>query len=262
LAGLHFHWPSEHIIDNGSHVLELHAVHLNNGLPPETVIDDALGVGLAVLGVLFDIGEENAYLKPFTDKLKQIKYKGQETNVKIDLKSLMEAVTKSSDFYAYRGSLTTPGCHESVTWVVYKEKLTISQEQLDAFNGIYVTEEGAAEPELVSLYGNNRPIQKDNGRTLFDKTGATEGCDEFGEKKNKCKKLDICKWSKRESCTMEDAMTANCAQYDGKKNKCNKKSKKGCTYMKKKCQCLLPAYKKKRCLNTMNVGFVPIDGRK
>ena len=36
-------------------------------------------------------------------------------------------------YYSYKGSLTTPPCSESVTWIVMEEPVQVSQDQLDAF---------------------------------------------------------------------------------------------------------------------------------
>ena len=33
-------------------------------------------------------------------------------------------------YYRYKGSLTTPGCHESVTWTVFEKPIDISQAQV------------------------------------------------------------------------------------------------------------------------------------
>lgn len=36
----------------------------------------------------------------------------------------------ATDFYRYRGSLTTPPCYESVQWTVFRQPLTISADQV------------------------------------------------------------------------------------------------------------------------------------
>ena len=43
------------------------------------------------------------------------------------LKPMLPAIVK---FFRYSGSLTTPGCSESVTWTVFKESVKISQTQV------------------------------------------------------------------------------------------------------------------------------------
>merc|ERR1712136_261370 len=54
-----------------------------------------------------------------------------------------------STYWSYKGSLTTPGCKEAVTWVIFQRLLPIAQVQANAFS---------------SLYCNNyRPVQ--NGRS-------------------------------------------------------------------------------------------------
>merc|ERR1711962_311854 len=42
-----------------------------------------------------------------------------------------------STYWTYKGSLTTPGCEEAVTWVVFDRKLPIAQVQANAFSSLY-----------------------------------------------------------------------------------------------------------------------------
>jgi len=50
------------------------------------------------------------------------------------------------------GSLTTPPCSEGVLWLVMKEPIPISADQLSIFNRLYPM--------------NARPLQKSSGRVI------------------------------------------------------------------------------------------------
>ena len=56
------------------------------------------------------------------------------------------------DYYTYMGSLTTPPCSEGVLWLVMKEPVEISPDQLIIFSRLYPM--------------NARPIQKNSGRLI------------------------------------------------------------------------------------------------
>ena len=56
------------------------------------------------------------------------------------------------NFFRYNGSLTTPGCSESVIWTVFRHSLSISEGQLSFFRSL---EDGQGRP----LVNNFRPLQ-------------------------------------------------------------------------------------------------------
>lgn len=140
LVQYHFHSPSEHAIDGKLYDMEMHLVHKNSEGK------------LAVVGLMFRAGEENAILAPLWDNApeeesKQLKRVG---GVMIDLPSL---VPDAGRYYNYTGSLTTPPCTEGVSWFVMADALEASEEQISHFTEIT---HGAT----------NRPLQAANGRRV------------------------------------------------------------------------------------------------
>uniref|UniRef100_A0A452R7I3 Carbonic anhydrase 1 n=1 Tax=Ursus americanus TaxID=9643 RepID=A0A452R7I3_URSAM len=69
----------------------------------------------------------------------------------------------SLDYWTYSGSLTHPPLHESVTWIICKEKIGISPQQLAQFRSLLSTVEG---DKAVPMQRNNRPPQPLNDRIV------------------------------------------------------------------------------------------------
>ena len=133
----HFHSPSEHRIDGKSFPLEVHIVHAN-----------AEGQ-LAVLGLMFDEGEEN----PMLHQLTGFRPAGMEPYTgPVDYNLVIAGL---DEYYAYNGSLTTPPCSEGVLWVVLKNPVTASREQIDRFYNAMGAD-------------TNRPIQPRNARAVLE----------------------------------------------------------------------------------------------
>lgn len=88
--------------------------------------------GLAVLGMLLKESDDAAHeeLQKVIDQLPAIRYKGQRSTfpAEVDPAKLLPAGSKS--FWTYPGSLTTPPLLESVTWIVFKEPVLVSKEQV------------------------------------------------------------------------------------------------------------------------------------
>lgn len=121
LVQFHFHSPSEHTLAGESYEMEVHLVHKDE--------QD----NLAVLGVLMEEGEKNKTLKDM--------WKWMPTSVGTSPKTVKlnpsELVPTDLSTFQYDGSLTTPPCSEGVKWSVSDSSISLSSEQLQAFQHLY-----------------------------------------------------------------------------------------------------------------------------
>ncbi|KAH9515202.1 Carbonic anhydrase 14, partial [Bulinus truncatus] len=164
---LHFHWGedsargSEHQVDSQSFPMELHIVHYRKSLKNFTAAASKYH-GLAVLGFFFEISSgENIGLKQIIYNLNNVDVPGKWTSIPaFSLNSFLPL--HRSDFYRYDGSLTTPGCTESVIWTVFKDTIKISKKQLAAFDQVQTIDGGIQKP----MVNNYRPVQPLNLRVV------------------------------------------------------------------------------------------------
>lgn len=140
----HFHWGhakhhgSEHLIDGKAYPLELHIVSYNKDLYDDVLAALPEKQGLAVLGVMFQKSEEdNKDLEPLIAAMEQVKDPDEGHQVEIEPLSLRNLLPHDiSRYYRYNGSLTTPGCFESVAWTVFAHPKSISARQMRKFREI------------------------------------------------------------------------------------------------------------------------------
>ncbi|XP_037793615.1 carbonic anhydrase 7-like [Penaeus monodon] len=165
-AQFHFHWGSistqgsEHTINGHAYAAELHLVHFKTeyGSLTEAV---AHNDGLAVLGIMLLGGlVDNPKLTPIIDGLATITNGGTEEHLAtmLPLQDLLPPNTNT--FYRYSGSLTTPTCNEVVTWTVFQEPISISENQLEEFRKLL------GDDGQHHIVDNFRPVQHLNGRTV------------------------------------------------------------------------------------------------
>jgi carbonic anhydrase len=62
---------------------------------------------------------------------------------------------ENRDYYSFNGSLTTPPCSEGVKWMVMKQPVSVSKDQVEAF-------------KRVMGHPNNRPVQPVNNRVILE----------------------------------------------------------------------------------------------
>lgn len=139
LLQAHFHDPSEHHLDGVAFPMEMHLVHRR-----------ADG-GLAVVGVLFREGAENAALAPLWSSFPGEPGREHGANVVFDAAALLPS---DRVHFEYQGSLTTPPCTEGVEWFVMHSPLEASPAQVAA---------------LRSAIGENaRAVQAANARAITE----------------------------------------------------------------------------------------------
>ncbi|XP_022792080.1 carbonic anhydrase 2-like [Stylophora pistillata] len=162
----HFHWGSdktkgsEHTLDGKAYAAELHFVSYNTRYSGFDVAKNKSD-GLAVLGVFIEVGGETnqafSFLTEYATKLANSS--SSWSNIRPFGLAPMLPWTTLQKYFRYHGSLTIPGCQESVTWTLFKESVKISSEQMKSLRNLT----NASGKQLVNNY---RPVQPLNKRTV------------------------------------------------------------------------------------------------
>lgn len=128
---------SEHLINSHSYAAELQFMAYNSHLYKSYSEAQQKPNGLLGISVLINESPENTTADNKTmaagspldnllvDRLDWLRFRGDSTLVKgFNLSSLL---ADPEHFVGYDGSLTTPGCHESVSWLILNKPLAITQ---------------------------------------------------------------------------------------------------------------------------------------
>lgn len=140
LKQFHFHAPSENHIDGKSYALEGHLVHADKD------------GNLAVIALMYNEGAESKALAQIWAALPEKADTKGALSAAFDATQLLPA---KRDYYRFNGSLTTPPCTEGVRWLVMKEPLTVSKQQIEQFS------------HAMGGHPNNRPVQTVNARPVL-----------------------------------------------------------------------------------------------
>ncbi len=140
LLQLHFHHPSEERINHRNFAMVAHLVHR-----------DYMS-RLAVVAILLEPGPAN----PVIDKFWTYMPLGKGDRVAMPAASveLAKLLPKDQRYYQFMGSLTTPPCSEEVLWMILKQPVTLSHQQMRLF--------------AQQFPNNARPVQPINGRVIRD----------------------------------------------------------------------------------------------
>ena len=144
LIQYHLHTPSEHTLDGVYYDAEIHLVHMNEAKNT-----------LAVIGIFVQQGNKTSYSEFFETMIHEENHQHEHDETKFQDfdPTLFSKELLSSEYYHYKGSLTTPPCSEGVNWFVMSSPIFASPEQL----------------QRLKLYQrhNSRPVQPLYERTLL-----------------------------------------------------------------------------------------------
>lgn len=171
LKRLHFHSPSEHLIDGVAHDMEAHIVH--NCDDDSTIV---ISVFLEVprnANSSFPILSPSAFSEPlnedsgsnvFLSKLGwdnlDVSSREKYTPVTASL-NLHELLPSSLAYYHYEGSLTTPPCSPKVIWYVLQSPMSISARQLQLYKQRFGPNARPVQPI------NDRKVTRNKANALF-----------------------------------------------------------------------------------------------
>lgn len=140
LQQFHFHRPGEERINGRQFDMAAHLVH-----------QDAQG-RLAIVAVPMERGPDDRpqpLIQTVWANLPLEKGEVVQAQAQIDLNQLLPA---DRGYYTYMGSLTTPPCTEGVLWMVMRQPVQLTAQQIDVFGRLHAM--------------NARPLQAGSGRLI------------------------------------------------------------------------------------------------
>jgi carbonic anhydrase len=137
LTEFHFHRPAEERVNGKAFDMVIHFSHR-----------DDQGK-LAMIAVLLEKGAEHPLIQTLWNNMPL------EVNQEVapaEILDLNKLLPEDRSYYTYMGSLTMPPCTEDVLWMVFKQPVKVSEDQIAIFSRLY--------------RNNARPVQPANGRLV------------------------------------------------------------------------------------------------
>ncbi|KFD65885.1 hypothetical protein M514_07031 [Trichuris suis] len=162
-VGLKDQTGSEHAIDEEKFSGEVQIYGYNIDLYRN--FSDAMKMpnGLAGLSAVIEIHSfTNPELKYFASVASDVMHKGR--SIPFSSLSIHYLLPETSQYVTYEGSLTFPGCHESVTWLIMNKPVYINHKDLKMLRELQRSDEHASSP--MYLGGGGRKLMAINRRVI------------------------------------------------------------------------------------------------
>lgn len=140
LKYISLHAPAEHQIKQKTYAAEIQMVH-----------EDKVGHRV-IIAVILEEGSPNAAFEKLLSSLPKENEDSKALSMRVTPAELMPV---KPAYYRYSGSLTTPPCTEGVQWIVMKEPVHLSKQQIETLQKALGT-------------SNQRPLQDGQGRMILE----------------------------------------------------------------------------------------------
>jgi carbonic anhydrase len=125
---LHFHTPSEHLIDGITFPMEMHIVSTLQDSNAEK------SPNYVVISILFKMGKENHFINEFEQFIPVDEGEHHLDSGTVNIQDLLTEIAADHPLscFTYKGSLTTAPYSETVDWIVVNHPIEASQAQIMA----------------------------------------------------------------------------------------------------------------------------------
>ncbi|XP_066986879.1 carbonic anhydrase-related protein 10-like [Macrobrachium rosenbergii] len=154
---------SEHTIANYAFPAELQIYGYNSHLYHNFSQAASQVYGVVAVAVLIQVGDRTSpELSTMLEAVPSVKF-GGSVSAPYDLR-ISELIPSTEQYLTYDGSLTMPGCHETVTWIVPNKPLYVAFNQMRNLRRL---KQGTSDFSRNAPVANNfRPIQSGHHRTV------------------------------------------------------------------------------------------------
>ncbi|VDN03541.1 unnamed protein product [Thelazia callipaeda] len=154
---------SEHAINSKNFPMEIQLITYNSDLYANFTASLTLPRGIAAISIIVLLGEETSEeLLKITNFIEKVPFKKKRVTMN-DLK-VWKLFPNLTDYITYEGSMTSPGCYETVTWIILNHPIYITRKDLNRWRKLQRTVAEEKEPQYVAP--NFRPLQYSHGRLI------------------------------------------------------------------------------------------------
>lgn len=166
---------SEHTINGVSFPAEVQILGYNTDLYGNMTQAVTSSNGLAIVTLLGQVSSTpNAEFDAVAQHIKLVRYKGDR--VHIGHLSVHNLLPVTEDFITYEGSLTQPGCQETVTWIIINKPIYISYVHLMAMRDVMQGDENNPKVPMENNCRPTMPLHHRPVRTNINFQSPTKEC--------------------------------------------------------------------------------------
>lgn len=142
--------------------IQMHMVHIRKGLTRDDI--GSVENSVVVIGVFIESDElEHSKLDSLIEEVSNVNGTDAEF-ITSDSRHLINLLPTQHTFYTYNGSLTTPPCFETVTWIMLSQPVFMAQERLIELSNVETITPGVGKTKINA---NFRDVQTLGDRKVY-----------------------------------------------------------------------------------------------